>query len=128
MDRRRGIKLLLLVAGLGLALLLGKQWPATQTVHLLLGDAAPRVTEVEVHYARILGDAKRGDAFDVGATFPFGKAGAPRIVTHEPKLAPGDYTVAIEIATAGDRAIVERRITLDGHVVSIDVERAVPPL
>ena len=124
----RPIKLVLLVAGLGLALLLGKQWPATQTVHVLLGDAASRVTEVEVHYARIEGPAKRGDAFDVGATFPFGKAGAPRIVTHEPKLAPGDYTVAIEIATAGDRAIVERRITLDGHVVSIDVERAVPPL
>ncbi len=128
MDRKRGFKLLLLVAGLGLALLLGKKWPATQTVHVLLGDAAPRVAEVELHYARIEGGAKRGDAFDTGATFPFGKGGAPRIVTHEPKLVPGDYTVAIEIATAGDRAILERRITLDGHVVSIDVERAVPPL
>jgi hypothetical protein len=125
-NRRLATRLLFLAAGIGIAILLGKKWPQQQTVHFVLGDASARVTELEVHYARIESGAKRGDSFDVGATFPFGSRGAPRIVTHEPKLAEGDYTVAIEIATAGDRAILERRITLDGHVVSVDVERAVP--
>jgi hypothetical protein len=125
-NRRLGTRLLFLAAGIGIALLLGKKWPQQQTVHFLLGASAARVTELEVHYARIEGDAKKSDVYDVGATFPFGKGHAPRIVTHEPKLAAGDYTVAIEIATAGDRAILERRITLDGHIVSVDVERAVP--
>ena len=63
------------------------------------------------------------------AAFRFPVGSAPRIVTHEPRLADGDYVVEIEIQTAPLRnagATLRRRITLQGGTTSIDLSESVP--
>ena len=51
---------------------------------------------------------------------------APRIVTHDVRLADGEWTVEIEVASKTDRATVKRRVTLEGKAVSIELAQAVP--
>jgi hypothetical protein len=60
------------------------------------------------------------------ATFGFSGGNAPRIVTHEPRVADGDYVVEIEILKASHAIVrVQKRVTLDGGTTSIDVSEAV---
>ena len=63
-----------------------------------------------------------------GATFPYAAGSAPRIVSHEPKLANGDYVVDMELLLSGDagphRVTVQRRVTLAGGSASIDLTTA----
>jgi len=112
-DRKRLLRLLLLGAGLLVALLLARRWPREQTVHYVLGDAAARVEEVDARWearpARAAAEPSSED-WTREATFRYGAGQAPRIVTHEPRLPDGDYTVEIEIASASAaRSVVRAR-------------------
>jgi hypothetical protein len=108
-------------------LVLGRHLPRDQTVHVVLGESAPRVTEVRLRYA----PAADARAFDRDVTFKYAPGEAPRVVTHMPRLADGDYHVEIEVlseppdpSSQEARVRVERRITLEGGTVSIDVSRS----
>ncbi len=121
LDRRKLGPLALVAAGLLIWLVLGRKVPQDQVVRVVLGDAAPRVTEVRLRYQPD-GDAE----FTREATFPYPKGTAPRIVTHEPRLAGGDYMVEIELSEGNDRALVHRKVKLDGNPVSLDVKESLP--
>ena len=121
LDRRK-LGPIVLVAALGLIwLVLGRKVPADQVVRVVLGDSAPRVTEVRLRYQPD-GEAE----FLREATFQYPKGTAPRIVTHEPRLAGGDYMVEIELSEGNDRAVVRRKVKLDGSPVSLDVKESLP--
>ena len=123
LDRRKLGPLVLIGAGVVMMLFLGPKMPRDQLVHVVLGDAAPRVTEVRVRYAeRGASDAD----FAREATFRYAQGAAPRIVTHEPRLANGEYDLEIELSKGNDRALVKRQVKLDGSPVSIDVRESVP--
>ena len=134
----RAARWLLLAGGLGAAMLLGRtRWPKEQTVHYVLGDAAPRVQEVDARWAyatdttdaahstQAAGDGA-GDDSTREATFRYTPGQAPRVVTHEPRLPDGDYTVEIDIVGQSDRNTVRRRVRLAGGSTSIDLGQAVP--
>ncbi len=124
MDRKRLLRLLLLGAALFVAMILARHWPKDQTVHYVLGSAAARVEEVDARWAT----GRASDDWTREATFRYEPGQAPRIVTHEPKLPDGDYTVEIEIASASAaRNVVRRNVTLSGSgSTSIDLADSVP--
>jgi hypothetical protein len=124
MDRKRILRLLLLGAGLFIAMLLARHWPKEQTVHYVLGDGASRVEEVEARWA----EGRSSEDWTREATFRYAPGQAPRIVTQEPRLPDGDYTVEIEIAAAdAARNVVRRNVTLTGGgSTSIDLADSVP--
>lgn len=130
MDRKRLLRLLSLVAlagGLAAALPLAQRWPREQTVHYVLGDAAPRVQELDARW--IEGKpAGAGSSDDVNreATFRYAPGQAPRVVTHQPSLPDGDYTVEIDVVSGSERSTVTRRVTLAGGSTSIDLAGSVP--
>jgi hypothetical protein len=129
----RVVRLLALAGGLLVALVFARQWPRDQTVHYILGDAAPRVEELVARMAP--GIAAEGD-WTREATFRYEKGLAPRVVTHELRLPDGDYTVEIEIVAASVSAeekagtksnvVVRKHLTLSGGATSIDVGELVP--
>jgi hypothetical protein len=125
MDRSVLARVLIPVAALAVASILARDWPKDQTVHYVLGDAAPRVEQVDARWATDT-DAKH-DTWTREATFHYGPGQAPRIVTHEPRLADGNYTVEIEIVAQNDqRSTVTRHVVLGGGVTSIELARSVP--
>jgi uncharacterized protein (DUF2126 family) len=127
MDRRtRLARLLLLLAALGSAYMLSRHWPTDQSVHIVLGDAAPRVLELRVRYAEL---TSAHDDWQREVSFHYAAGRAPRIVNHEPRLVSGDYDVEIEIERTAEppdaRTVsVTRHVTFDGHTMSIDVSAA----
>ncbi len=122
MDRRRVLRLVLLGGGVAVALALGKAWPREQTVHYVLGDAAGRVEEVDARWAQ----AAAAEDWAREASFRYAPGQAPRVVTHEPRLPDGDYTVEIDIVASRERTRVRRRVTLAGGSTSIELAQAVP--
>jgi hypothetical protein len=135
MDRKRITRLLLLAAGLLVALYFARSWPKEQTIHYVLGDAAPRVQEVDARWA----PAADGDDWMRQTTFQYAPGTAPRIVTQQPRLADGDYTVEIEIVASGsarsnesgpehptEHSTVRRHVTLSGGATSIELAQSVP--
>jgi uncharacterized protein (DUF2126 family) len=125
-GRSRWLRLLLLVAGLGVAFVLSRHWPTDQSVHIVLGDAAPKVIELRVRYAEL---KSAHDDWQREVSFHYAAGRAPRIVSHEPRLVSGDYDVEIEIERATEppdaRTVsVVRHVMLDGHTASIDVSAA----
>lgn len=123
MDRKRFLRLLLLGAALVVAMMLARHWPKDQTVHYVLGDGAARVAEVDARWAQ----GRSSEDWTREATFRYAPGEAPRIVTHEPKLPDGDYTVEIEIASSSARNVVRRNVTLSGSgSTSIDLVDSVP--
>jgi hypothetical protein len=112
----------LLAAGLLIALYFARTWPKEQTVHYVLADAAPRVAELDARWA----PASDGDDWVRQATFQYAPGTAPRIVTHEPRLPDGEYTVEIEIVAANERSTVRRHVTLSGGATSIELAQSVP--
>jgi hypothetical protein len=131
-DRKRLLRLLSLVAlagGLAAALPLAQRWPKEQTVHYVLGDAAPRVQELDARWSEGTSAGAGGGAEDDvsrEATFRYARGQAPRVVTHLPRLPDGDYTVEIDVVTGSERSTVTRRIKLAGGATSIDLAEAVP--
>jgi len=128
----RVLRLLVLAGALMAALTFARQWPRDQTVHYILGSAAPRVEELVARWAP-------GKAADENwtreSTFHYEKGSAPRIVTQAPRLADGDYTVEIEIVAASsgqekergtNSVVVRKHVTLSGGATSIDLDDWVP--
>jgi len=128
MNSKRLPRLLLLASVLVVGLYFAPRLPKDQTVHYILGDAAPRVEELVARWAP--GVAADED-WTREASFRYAAGKAPRIVTHEPRLPDGDYTVEIEIVAANEAhqrndVVVRKRVTLSGGATSIELGGAVP--
>jgi hypothetical protein len=123
---RRLVRGVIVIAAAAVFLTLASRWPRDNVVHVVLGAAAPGVADLHLRYAPV---AKNGPigvedwARDTDFRFPEGTA--PRVVTHEPRVADGDYVVEIEILKASHAIVkVQRRVTLAGGTTSIDVSEA----
>jgi hypothetical protein len=115
---RRYAFLLLALAALAFFALLGPKWPKDHDLRVILGNLAPTVEEVQVRYA------ERGSEELVReVTFRYPKGGAPRIVSHEPRLPDGDYLVEIDLGFEHGHAETRRTVTLGGGSTSIDVSQ-----
>jgi hypothetical protein len=99
-SRARIARLVIVVAVAALYFTLAPRWPKDNTVHIVLGPAASQVEEVRVGYALAPKHGPMAEDWTRGATFRFPGGSAPRIVTHEPRVADGDYVVEIEIVKA----------------------------
>jgi len=102
-------------SGALIAAYLASKSPRDQHLRLVLGPQAAEVTAVEIQYIAEDGDVAR----DARMTFAAGQA--PRIVSHEPQLADGDYRLRIDLDTREGRRSVERRVTLGGGTTQVDV-------
>ena len=113
----------MLVAGLLVAGYFGAKAPRDQHVKLVLGASAESVTGLEIQYIAADGDLARA------ARMAFEPGGPPRVVSHEPHLADGDYGLRIEIDTREGRRSTERRVTLGGGTTQVDLAGviAAPP-
>jgi hypothetical protein len=122
-PRRKLLPFAVLAGGALIAAYLGSKSPRDQHLRLVLGPDADHVTGLEVQYVTADGDVAR----DARMTFPPGQT--PRIVSHEPQLADGDYRVRIELDTREGRRSVERRVTLGGGTTQVDLAGVVssPP-
>ncbi len=110
------LPIVFLAVGVLLASYLGSKSPRDQHVSLVLGAAAPEVTQLEIQYEAADGDLARA------ARMTFGSGGAPRVVSHAPQLADGDYRLRIDLDTARQgRRSVERRVTLGGGTTQVDL-------
>jgi len=121
---RRYARFVFLAAGLLLALLLARAWPKEQTVHYILGEAAPRVEEVDARWAP--GASSSPEEWAREASFRYAPGQAPRVVTHQPRLPDGDYTVEIEILADNQTSVVRRHVQLAGGSTSIELAPSVP--
>lgn len=113
--RRKLLPFLVLGAGALVAAYLSSKSPRDQHLRLVLGAQAADVSGLEIQYVAEDGDVAR----DARMTFAPGQA--PRIVSHEPQLADGDYRVRIDLDTREGRRTVERRVTLGGGTTQVDV-------
>ena len=121
-PRRKLLPILFLAGGALLASYLTSKSPRDQHVSLVLGAAAPEVTQLEIQYEGADGDLARA------ARMTFGAGGAPRVVSHEPQLADGDYRLRIDLDTARQgRRSVERRVTLGGGTTQVDLATVLTP-
>ena len=124
--RRRVARLVILVAVATVYFTLAPRWPKDNVVHIVLGLAAPQVEEATVRYAPAPKNGPMVEDWTREATFRFPGGSAPRVVTHEPRVADGDYVVEIEILKTSHAIVrVQRRVTLEGGTTSIDVSEAV---
>ncbi|MBS2017952.1 MAG: hypothetical protein JST00_34065 [Deltaproteobacteria bacterium] len=114
----RPLKLVLLGAGLVVALYFGAKAPRDQHVRLVLGDRAPDVTGVSLQYVPEAHEGADDVAREARLAFP---EGAPRVVPHDPALADGEYRVRIDLDTRQGRRSVERRVRLGGGSTQIDL-------
>lgn len=124
-TRRRAGFLVVGAAALGVYFILAPRWPKDQVVHIVLGDAAPRIQEVRVRYASDA-QSRAGQAEDWTreASFRYALNSAPRVITHEPRLPDGDYVVEIDLVSPSTPVTVRRHVALQGGTSSIDVSRA----
>lgn len=108
--------MLVLGGGALLAAYLGSKSPRDQHVTYVLGGSAPEVTQLEIQYVTPDGDVARA------ARMTFEPGQAPRVVSHEPQLADGDYRLRIDLdSTRQGRRSVERRVTLGGGTTQVDL-------
>jgi hypothetical protein len=125
-DRRRIARLVVLVAAAAIFFTLASRWPHDNVVHVVLGAGAPGVTELHLRYAPTTKSGPMVEDWTREAKFSFPDGTAPRVVTHEPRTADGDYVVEIEILKASHAIVrVQRRVNLAGGTTSIDVSEAV---
>ncbi len=112
---KRRLPFFVLAGGALLAAYIGSRSPRDQHVKLVLGAGADRVTGLEVQYVAADGDVARATrmAFEAGK--------APRIVSHEPQLTDGEYSLRIDLDTREGRRSVERRVTLGGGTTQVDL-------
>lgn len=119
--RSRLAKLGFLLFGLAVAAYLGMRGPHEQHVRLVLGDAAPEVTGLEIQYVDSDGEVAR----EARLSYPAGSA--PRVVSHEPELPDGTYRLKVDVATRERRVPVERSVTLGGGSTQVDLSQALLP-
>ena len=89
--------------------------PRDQHLKLVLGASSEQVTGLEIQYVAGDGDVARA------ARMAFEPGGAPRVVSHEPQLADGDYRLQIDVDTREGRRSTERRVTLGGGTTQVDL-------
>jgi hypothetical protein len=118
---RRLAPALLLIPAIAAAGTLGPRWPHDQVLRYDLGDAASRVERLDVRLSPGTTDEVAREA-----SFRYAVGRAPRLVTHEPRLANGDYTVEVDITAAGRQAATHRRVTLSGGTTTLDLGPVVP--
>lgn len=119
MGRRSAVPFVFFaVLGVGVYSFVAPKFPREQTVNIVLGDAAPKVTDLTLDYVR----AGERDA-EREATFHFAR-GTPRIVRHEPQLPDGDYRVDLDLRGDHARTQLSRNVTLRGGTTSLDVSEA----
>src|SRR5579883_1225086 len=114
MNRKRVALIILLLGAVTVFLYMSRFAPKDQTVHFMLGDAAPRVVELDARYLR------EGSGTDEPArvvSYHWSKGSAPRVVTHEARLPDGDYTVEIDVSSSDAMSTVRRRVELKGRVI-----------
>lgn len=111
----RRLPFFVLAAGALLVAYIGSRAPRDQHVKLVLGADADRVTGLEVQYIGADGEIAR----DTRMAFEPGRA--PRVVSHEPQLTDGDYSLRIDLDTREGRRSVERRVTLGGGTTQVDL-------
>jgi hypothetical protein len=121
-PRARIARLLVLGAVLVIAVVFAKKWPKDQMVHFMLGDAAPRVEELDARWSP--GIASNDWVRESSYRFEAGKA--PRVVTNAPRLADGDYTVEIEVKGTGGPTVIRKHVTLEGGSTTIELAGLVP--
>ncbi|MDB4942756.1 MAG: hypothetical protein JWP97_2290 [Labilithrix sp.] len=120
-GRRSLLKFLLLALGLLVALYFAGTQPKDQHLRLVLGDRSGDVTAIALQYLGTDGEAARA------AELRFDPGTAPRIVSHEPKLSDGDYTLRIDLDTREGRRSTERRVTLGGGTTQVDLTSLLGP-
>jgi hypothetical protein len=119
MPRRRALPLVLFaVLGVALYSFLAPKFPKEQTVNVVLGDAAPKVTALTLRYVP---SGEREAEREARFNFP---QGTPRIVRHEAQLRDGDYRVEIELTGDHARSQLSRNVTVRGGATSLDVSEA----
>jgi hypothetical protein len=123
--RKRIVFFVAVLAALAVYFTLSPHWPKTQSLHVVLGSAAPRIEEVRVRYADARG--RSSEDWTREASFRYALNSAPRVVTHEPRLPDGDYVVEIDLVSPKGESTVRRRIALRGGTTSIDVSSEVAP-
>jgi hypothetical protein len=129
MGVRRFAPLGLLIPAVAAAATLKPRWPKDQSIRYELGAAAARVEEVDARFAPYDAASAQGNAPAEWArevTYRYAAGQAPRTVSYAPRLADGDYTVEIEIRASGRRAVVRRRVTLEGGTTTVDLAAVVP--
>jgi hypothetical protein len=118
----------LLAAGAVVYFAVSPSLPKDNVVHVVLGAAAAHVVEVRLRYAPAAKHAPMAEEWTREASFRFPEGSAPRVVTHEPRAADGEYVVEIEIVRAShESTTLQRRVALAGRTTSIDVSEAVGP-
>ncbi len=120
-PRKRLVQLAVLVVGGVFAAYLAGRAPREQHLRLLLASASTRVVGIGLQYVGEDGDVVR----DVRMKFAEGKA--PRVVAHAPELANGDYHLRIDLETREGRRSVQRRVTLGGGTIQVDLDGVVSP-
>ena len=125
LAKRRLLPMLLIGAGAAVYFSLASRWPADQHLRIVLGDSAPRVDEIRVRCGPRGGASREDGDWAREVTFRYGKGAAPRIVSYEPRLVPGDYLVEIEVKTDDARVLTtDHNIQLAGGTTSIDLSGA----
>ncbi len=105
---------------------IASRWPRDNVIHVVLGAASTQVSSVTLRYAPAPKNGPMVEDWTREATFSFSGGNAPRVMTHEPRLADGDYVVEIEILKASHAIVrVQKRVTLEGGTTSIDVSESV---
>ena len=120
-PRRSLLKFGVLAVGLLIAGYFSHKAPRDQHVKLVLGDRAGDVLGLEIQYIGESGDLARD------ARMAFEPGGAPRVVSHEPHLADGDYGLRIDLDTREGRRSTERRVTLGGGSTQVDLAGVLAP-
>jgi hypothetical protein len=124
-TRRRVARIVILVAVAAVYFTLAPRWPKDNVVHVVLGAAAPEVEEATLRYAVAPKNGPMVEDWTREATFRFPGASAPRVLTHEPRIADGDYVVEIEILKNSHAIVrIQRRVSFAGGTTSIDVSEA----
>jgi hypothetical protein len=120
MQGERLAPLVFLGAALVATLTFPRTWPRDQTIHYVLGDRAARVERIDARWAA---QAEPGESLRE-VSFRYAPGTAPRVVTHEPRLSNGDYTVDVDVVAEGRPTRYVRRVMLAGGVTSIDLTAA----
>jgi hypothetical protein len=124
-TRRLFGRLLVLGAVAAVYFTLAPRWPKDNVVHIILGVASSEVEQVTVRYAPAPKNGPMVEDWTREATFRFPGGNAPRVLTHEPRTADGDYVLEIEILKTSHAIVrIQRRVSLAGGTTSVDVAEA----
>jgi hypothetical protein len=120
--RRRAAPLLLLAAGLGAFLMLGRALPHDQDVALDLGSGARDVTSVEIAWSRP--GSKEDPA--LSTRYNFAQGNAPRRLQARVRLSNGPWIADVEVARADVARPMHwsRLVDLNGDPMTLPLHEA----